>query len=326
MNLFFFVNLKMQDLKVLDDIENFHNPKSSALKLIDLKLTLLSLDDTQNSFNNELKKKTNWLESIKKLDAHHQQKVNLFKQRTKFFDAYLFDTTNKTKQTWKVINTTRVVLGELEETKKSYLAKVESLTVKKSQLEAKLAKLRPLFQFMNTSLSLFDNHLYTNIWQLLARYESLKLIAVENKEKAEAMSDRLIKLKTDLAALKMDLSDRLLYKYKELAVAEEHLRLLKDRNMNRAELYEINLQAFLDKTVRNDLILKSINYIYGVTNRYCKLTNRKTRNSRVDIIRKFKLKQSFSKNDSPKVAHLKQMVSKLSIIENSILQLKEFAN
>jgi chromosome segregation ATPase len=314
----------MQDLKVLDDIENFHNPKSNTLKLIDLKLTLLSLDDTQNSFNNELKKKANWLESIKKLDAHHQQKVGLFKQRTKFFDAYLSDTTNRTKQAWKVINTTRALIDELDETKKGCLEKVEALTIKKNRLEAKLAKFKPFYQFMNDSLALFDNHLYANISQLLARYESLKLIASENETKAEAMSNQLAKLKSDFSFIKMDLSDKLLSKYKEMAVAEEHLRMLKDRNAKKAELYEINLKAFLDKTLTDDLILKSINYIYGVTNRYCKLTNRKTRSSRVDIIRRFKLKQSFNKNDSPKVAYLKQMVSKLSIIENSILELKEF--
>jgi hypothetical protein len=319
----------MQDLKILDDVENFHNPQINSLKLIDLKLSLLNLNkgDSQsgesNSFNNELKKRTNWLESIKRLDEHHKQKASLFEQRTKFFDAYLADNSNKTKQAWKSINTTRSALLDLDESKNACVDKLEVLSVKKSQLDAKLHKLKPFYEFIKQA-DLSNGHSNNEIIsQVLTRYESLKLTSAENERRAEEMSHELAQLKSELHALKTERVDKLLFNYKELAVAEERLRSLKAANHEQAEANELTLDSSLEQMRAKDSTFKSIDYMYQATNSYsAKLTKFKCKANR-DIVRKFKLRQSFSKTDSPSVARLKRLVFKLSIIEDNIQQLKE---
>jgi hypothetical protein len=324
----------------MDVLDYFTTDNSVSIDLIDKKIELLGLDrERSNAFNGKIRKIQNTIESLQKLDAYHEKKLELFKNKILFFDNYLTNIVNKTKQTQKTINTTRQLIEEYEAKIIAYSAQMEKLDTRKDRIRETLNKYLKFFNILQSSVVLMgENSSIMNtssnntvdVAQLLSRFESLELMKFENQNLASKSSDHLISMKSILFNMINNISDDALYGYKQKAEIEQRLKMLKQSNFELNEAYTSHLDNYLEKLVSQDYVQKSIDNLFDLTNRYCKSTaynQRRLENMCEKFLLKYQIQNNLYKKKTEKnILRLKQLIFKLVIIKDNIVYLKEITN
>ncbi|CAF0883722.1 unnamed protein product [Brachionus calyciflorus] len=256
-----------EDLKIKDE-----GIRSNLLRLIELKTELLDLESLKTQHN--FIKNSNRLESLKKLEAYHDKKLQTFKSRILFFENYLINNINKVKSSMRTANSNRLLYQEMSEKKEKLKDEIENLKNETDKLKLKLDKYSKHFEFIQESLSLFSTHQFADLSQILNRHNSLKLMLDENQLSLDLCSDHLINLRSDLKGSIRGHSDELLYMYESKSKTESELKQILQITSVKNELNAKNFDQSIDRLKELDLIVNSINNLYNMTNRFCKFYNK----------------------------------------------------
>lgn len=222
----------------------------SQFELIDLKQKLNRLE---NTFNKLKLASTN---DYKKREESHQERLELFKKRVKFFDRFLNRTSKTTEAALQTTNECRIEIAQMQKDKERLLFELDQLKKRKEAIQTKLNR----FDRHNRIWSEAQNMMKTNIEvskpsELIKRYESLELSYVEfenqmrmkeNIESRESFVEKLIEL------------------FQNMVEAEAKLKESRNQAERAAIDLEASKKAFIDREIEKSLVVDSINYMYDL--------------------------------------------------------------
>lgn len=250
------------NLELKDETWSFKNDqvRSNLMKLIELKLELIDLENLKNQ--KSFIKNSNLLESLKKLQSYHEKKLQIFKNRIFFFESYLINNLNKNKTAMRLANSSRFLCEEISERKDLLKTEIVQLKEKTDLLKKKLVKYQKYYDFIQQSLALFSLHQFTDLPQIVNRYKSLKLILDENQSIQNKGSDKFLSVKSDLHNSIRNHSDLILYLYASKSRTEQEFKDICQTSTFKNEINLKNFQESINRLKELDLIIASINNLY----------------------------------------------------------------
>ena len=222
----------------------------SQFELIDLKQKLNRLE---NTFNKLKLASTN---DYKKREESHQERLELFKKRVKFFDRFLNRTSKTTEAALQTTNECRIEIAQMQKDKERLLFELDQLKKRKEAIQTKLNR----FDRHNRIWSEAQNMMKTNIEvskpsELIKRYESLELSYLEFENQ--------IRMKENIES-RESFVEKLIELFQNMVEAEANLKEARNQAERAAIDLEASKKAFIDREIEKSLVVDSINYMYDL--------------------------------------------------------------
>lgn len=222
----------------------------NQFELIDLKQKLNRLESTYN------KLKLASTNDYKKREESHQERLELFKKRVKFFDRYLNRTSKTTEAALQTTNECRIEIAQMQKDKERLLIELDQLKKRKEAIQTKLNR----FDRHNRIWLEAQNMMKTNIEvskpsELIKRYESLELSYAEFENQ--------IRMKENIES-RESFVEKLIELFQHMVDAEANLKEAKNQAERAAIDLEASKKAFIDREIEKSLVVDSINYMYDL--------------------------------------------------------------
>ena len=237
-------------------------------------------DAIKNQFERiDLKQKLNRLESTfnklklastndyKKREESHQERLELFKKRVKFFDRYLNRTSKTTEAALQTTNECRIEIAQMQKDKERLLIELDELKRRKESIQTKLNR----FDRHNRIWLEAQNMMKTNIevskpGELIKRYESLELSYVEFENQ--------IRMKENIES-RESFVEKLIELFQRMVEAEANLKEARNQAERAAIDLEASKKVFIDREIEKSRVVDSINYMNDllITNNFVSRQN-----------------------------------------------------